>query len=82
MKICSSRHLCDLCIDCAKSQKNLDPSFRFSFFKAYENKDISTFGNLLMPHNDFYDYIYELETIFIEHFPKLSVELSVGQKLK
>lgn len=82
MKKCLTKHSCDLCIEYAKTQKNLDPSFLFSYFKAYENKEKSTFGSLLMPHNDFYNYIYELETIFINSFPKLSVELSVGQKLK
>lgn len=35
-----------------------------------------------MPHNDFYNFIFELENIFIEQFPILAVEKNVGIKIK
>jgi len=35
----------------------------------------------MMPHSDFYNFIYELENIFINLFPFVSVENSVGSKL-
>jgi len=52
------------------------------FVKAYENADKSTFGNLQMPHDNFYNYIYNLESVFIDNFPILSLEVGVGDKLK
>jgi len=35
-----------------------------------------------MPHNDFYNYIFKLESIFIENFPSLATEDNVKSKLK
>jgi len=36
----------------------------------------------MMPHNDFYNYIYKLENIFISKFPTIAVDDNVGAKLK
>jgi len=82
MKKCLSQYSCSICIKYAKTQKSLDTSFLLCYFKAYENQECSTFGNLTMPHEEFYNYVYKLETMFIEYFPKLSVELGARQKLK
>ena len=54
MKKCLEKHSCDVCIDYAKFQQDLNQSFLFSHFKAYTNKQNSTYGNLMMPHHDFY----------------------------
>lgn len=82
MSKCLSKHSCDICINYAKTQKRLDPSFLLCFFKAYENAEKSMFGNLQMPHDNFYNYVYDLESAFIDSFPILSVEVGVGNKLK
>jgi hypothetical protein len=36
----------------------------------------------MMPHNDFYNYIHNLESIFIHRFPILAPEIEVDKKLK
>ncbi|CAI6358330.1 unnamed protein product [Macrosiphum euphorbiae] len=82
MKICIEKHSCEVCIHYTKSQKKLDDSFLLCFFKAYGNSEESMFGNLMMPQHEFYDYIDELENIFINRFPQLSIENKVGIKLK
>lgn len=63
-------------------QNKLDDSFLFSYFKSYTNKEKKTFGNLLMPPDTFYNYINQLDSIFIINFPTLAVENDVGKKLK
>ncbi|CAI6344938.1 unnamed protein product [Macrosiphum euphorbiae] len=82
MSKCLTKHSCEICLEYAKTQKNLDPSFLLCFFKAYENAEKSTFGNLNMPHENFYNYVYSLESEFINSFPILSVEKGIGDKLK
>jgi len=82
MSKCLSKHSCEICLEYAKTQKNVDPSFLLCFFKAYENAEKTTFGNLNMPHEHFYNYIYNLESEFINSFPIVSAEVGVGNKLK
>lgn len=36
----------------------------------------------MMPHNDFYNYIIELETVFVNIFHILSTENGVDEKIK
>lgn len=59
MKKCLEKHICQDCINYARHQKQLDQSPLLSFLKAYPTSDHSTFGNLMMPHNDFYNFIFE-----------------------
>lgn len=82
MKKCLEKHTCQVCVDYAQYQKQLDQSFLLSFIKAYPTSNHSTFGNLMMPDDDFYNYIYELENIFIDNFPCIAYEKGVGAKLK
>ncbi|XP_029344988.1 uncharacterized protein LOC115034027, partial [Acyrthosiphon pisum] len=82
MKKCLEKHSCDVCINYAKFQQDLDQSFLFSHFKAYTNKENSTYGTLMMPHNDFYNYIHNLESAFIHRFPILAPENEVDKKIK
>lgn len=82
MSKCLIQHSCEICLEYAKTQKKLDPSFLLCFFKAYENAEKSTFGNFNMPHENFYNYIYKLESEFVDSFPAVSVEVGIGNKLK
>lgn len=82
MNKCLSRHTCDICLKYARTQNNLEPSFLLSYYKSYSNKKNSTIENPTMLHNDFYNYIFEMETLFIKLFPTLSVEIGVGEKIK
>lgn len=77
---CLSQHTCDLCVEYGRSQKNLDHALLLCYFKAYTN-NAQTYGNLQMPENDFYEYIYELEIIFIEKFPLFAIAKGVAYKL-
>lgn len=79
---CLQKHTCDVCLNFAKTQDKLDNSFLFNYFKSYSNKEKTTFGNLLMPPDTFYNYINQLDSIFIINFPILAVENNVGMKLK
>jgi len=36
----------------------------------------------MMPHNDFYNYIHNLESICIHRFPVIAPESKVEEKLK
>jgi hypothetical protein len=35
-----------------------------------------------MPHDDFYNFIFKLEDIFIKNFPSIAIEDGVGTKIK
>jgi hypothetical protein len=35
-----------------------------------------------MPHNNFYNFIFKLESIFAENFPSIAIEDNVGIKIK
>jgi len=72
-------HICDICLNSAKFQKNLEPSYLFSYFKAHGYSEKSTFGNLSIPHSEFYNYINSLETVFNNHFPVLAAENKVDE---
>ncbi|CAI6352963.1 unnamed protein product [Macrosiphum euphorbiae] len=82
MKKCLEKHTCDICIEYAQYQKQLDKSFLLSFIKAYSTNNHSTFGNLMMPDDDFYNFISELENIFINNVPSIAYKEGVGAKLK
>lgn len=36
----------------------------------------------MIPHNDFYNYIHHLESVFIHRFPVFASESRVGENLK
>ncbi|CAI6353718.1 unnamed protein product [Macrosiphum euphorbiae] len=82
MRKCLEKHICQVCTDYAYYQKELNQSFLLSFYKAYPTGDHSTFGNLMMPHDDFYNFVSELENIFIDNFPSVSYKDGVGAELK
>ncbi|XP_050055359.1 uncharacterized protein LOC126549631 isoform X2 [Aphis gossypii] len=43
------------------------------YLYTYTNTAQTTYGNLQMPENDFYEYIYENENIIIERFPMFTI---------
>lgn len=79
---CLERHDCELCQVYAKEHQDLSDEVFFSHFKAYENKNKDTFGNLMMPPKNFVEYIYTLETKFCELFPVLSIHPNAGVRIK
>jgi hypothetical protein len=82
MKKCLVNHICEYCINYICHQKQLDQSLILCFFKAYATKDHSIFGTLMIPHNEFYHFIFELENIFIKLFSSISIKNGVDFKLK
>jgi len=67
-------HVCNICINYTKFKKNV-----FSYFKAYDNSEKSTFGKLMMPYLELYNFINSLEKVFIKHCPILATENKVGK---
>jgi len=45
MKKGIEKHTCDICINYAKLQEDIDESFLLCYFKAYENINKSTYEN-------------------------------------
>jgi len=82
MKKCLEKHVCQVCIEYANHQKTLDQSFLLTFFKSYSANDTSNFGKLLMPHDDFYNYVIKLEDIFVENFPSIATNNNIGSTMK
>lgn len=60
---CLQKHSCDICLKFSKENDDLDDSNLFIHFKAY-NKEYNLFGALKTPCENFYNYIYKLETLF------------------
>ncbi|CAI6359484.1 unnamed protein product [Macrosiphum euphorbiae] len=71
-------HVCQVCIEYANHQETLDQSFLLTFFKSYSANDTSNFGKLLMPHDEFYNYVIELEDIIVENFPSIELMITSG----
>lgn len=58
MKKCLSRHTCNICLEYARTQNNLEPSFFISYLKTYSNNENSKSGNLMMPRTMIFIIIY------------------------
>ncbi|CAI6357309.1 unnamed protein product [Macrosiphum euphorbiae] len=82
IKKCLEKHSCDTCLDFAKNQKSIDEPFIFIHFKAYQNEVASNYGNLNVPPDSFFNYINELDDVFITNFPTIGKENNVGKKMK
>lgn len=74
---CLRIHTCSVCVDYANSVKDLDDTTLFCYFKAYENTKMSTFGNLMMPDDNFVSYISKLHIVFQSHFEELSMYTNI-----
>lgn len=74
IKKCLTVHSCEVCKQFANAHQELDETTILSHFKAYENSSRSTFGNLYMPHNNFFIYICMLEKIFKDNLEKLIIK--------
>ncbi|KAL4089031.1 hypothetical protein QTP88_024109 [Uroleucon formosanum] len=57
--------LASVCADYAYYQKELNQSFLLSFYKAYPTGEHSTFGNLMMPDDDFYNFKIDHSETFV-----------------
>jgi len=82
MKKCMEKHVCQVCIEYANHQKTLDRSFLLAFFKSYSVNDSSDFGKLLMPHDEFYNYVIKLEDIFVKNLPSIATNDNIGSTMK
>ena len=82
LKKCLDKHTCEICLSFCKSQNHLDESFLFIHLKAYQTEQPTNFGNLNVSPESSFNYINELDNIFITNFPTLAIENNVGMKLK
>jgi len=39
-------------------------------------------GKLLMPHDEFYNYVIKLEDIFVDNFPSIATNYNIGSIMK
>lgn len=81
IKKCIEKHSCDVCLNYAKCQQQLDQSFVFTYFKSYETANRSTYGNLNVSPDYIFNYINQFDEIFIINFPIFEVEENVGRNL-
>jgi len=64
---------------------DLQPSYQMNFFShtnAFQHSSMSMFSSLMTPECNFYQYIFELDTIFTNQFPTLAPLPKVCQKIK
>lgn len=73
IKKCLNVHTCQKCEEFANAHQNLDETTLYSQFRAYQTKNLETFGKLYMPQDNFFYYVCELEQIFVENFEKTAV---------
>jgi len=69
--------MCKLCLATAEVRPII-----FIYYKAYVTADHLNFGKLNVPPNEFFNYINQLDDVFIVNFPLLAVKANVGSKLK
>lgn len=50
--------------------------------KVYQNAENLNYGNINIPSDQFFNYINELDNIFVSNFPTLALDNDVGRKLK
>lgn len=77
LKKCLEKHQCEVCTNYAKAREELDDSSIYIYFKAYENGKGDIFGNLNNPHDDFVNFVSNLEIIFQQNFEKFILETDV-----
>jgi hypothetical protein len=75
---CLNKHLCETCVEYGRAGIPESTNV-FTSFKAYRTKTGTTFGALQNPHDDFYNYITELEAAFVNHFDEALNSAQVGQ---
>jgi len=73
---------CETLIGYGRSTTKLSNELFFTHFKANQHSSISMFSSLMTPDCNFYQYIFELNTLFTNQFPTIAPLPKVGQKLK
>ena len=69
LKKCMQNHQCYICFAFLVCDQLNDPAQLFSHFKAYNNNN-SPFGSLIVPADEFVEYINNIELLFVETFSK------------
>jgi hypothetical protein len=72
-------HACNVCEQV--ENKELTASNLFCHLKAYETKQKKTFGNLVMPNNEFVQFVKKMDDLFTLNFQTLSTQQNVGKAL-
>lgn len=57
------KHSCDICTEYAKNYAKLNANTVYCFHKAYNSEEENLFGDLLMPNDNFVQYIKTLEKL-------------------
>lgn len=78
---CLSVHTCDVCEYFANDFGNVDETFFYSHFKAYENANEDAFGNLYMPNITFIQFIRTLNYKFDKEFTNVATSKNLLYKI-
>lgn len=81
MRKCIDQHSCDVCLVYAKQYIDLDSTSYYCFFRAYNSTEDNLYGSLLMPNDEFIEYVKKLEYCFFDNIKKLMVQQKIIQKL-
>lgn len=81
MRKCIDKHSCDVCLVYAKQYIDLDSTSYYCFFRAYNSTEDNLYGSLLMPNDEFIEYVKKLEYCFFDNIKKLMVQQKIIQKL-
>lgn len=83
IKKCIETHSCDICIAYVNENKTVldDPTMLYTSYRAYQNTDENPFGNLHISSDNFCQYIYQLEEIFVKNFESNCFQKNIGAYL-
>lgn len=75
------KHNCEICESYANAYKVIDSTSIFCHLKAYKNTNSDSFGNLMMPHDNFVYFVCNLDTIFNDNFETFSTSPNIVKRL-
>jgi len=81
LRKCLDKHSCDVCLTFAKQYIDLDSTSYYCFFRTYYSTEENLYGSLLMPNNEFIEYIEQLESCFFKNFKELMLQQKIIYKL-
>lgn len=74
---CLKKHTCDTCTQFTNDNTELNLNNAYCFYRAYNSTEEKLFGNLIMPNNNFVQYMTILEKLFFEHIHDLITQKNI-----
>lgn len=79
---CLQKHSCDICLQYATASSSLSNTTLLTYFKAFTNDDMNLYGKLIVPTEEWFTYIEQLEQSFIAMFPNVAAQSKVAYTIK